>query len=88
MASAKPVLMAVSGDAAQLVTQSGGGLVCQPEDPQSIADAVARFVAMSPEQRRSMGENGRRYYNRHMSLRFGVDRFEALFKTSVAGSYE
>jgi glycosyltransferase involved in cell wall biosynthesis len=84
MASGKPVLMAVTGDAANLVTQSGGGLVCEPEKPSSIAQTVARFAAMSPEQRRSMGENGCCYYRRHMSFRLGVDRFEELFRTAVA----
>jgi colanic acid biosynthesis glycosyl transferase WcaI len=85
MASGKPVLMAVTGDAAQLVTQSGGGLVCEPEDPWSIAETVARFAAMSPEQRCTMGENGRFYYDRHMSFQSGVDRFEELFETVVRG---
>ncbi len=83
MASGKPILMAVSGDAAHLVTDSGGGLVCEPENPESIAATVARFAAMTPEQRNAMGEKGRRYYHRYLSFRFGVDRFEELFEAVV-----
>jgi colanic acid biosynthesis glycosyl transferase WcaI len=79
MASGKPVLMAVRGDAAQLVIQSGGGLVCEPEDPRSIAETVARFAAMSPEQRRRMGAAGKRYYDAQLSVKAGVNKFEALF---------
>ena len=79
MASGKPVLMAVRGDAAQLVTQSGGGLVCEPEDPRSIAAAVAQFASMSPEERHSIGEAGKRFYDEQLSLRVGVSKFEALF---------
>jgi glycosyltransferase involved in cell wall biosynthesis len=79
MASRKPVLMAVRGDAAQLVTQSGGGLVCEPENPKSIADAVARLAGMSPEERRSMGEAGKRFYDEQLSLKTGVTKFEAIF---------
>jgi colanic acid biosynthesis glycosyl transferase WcaI len=79
LAAGKPVLMAVRGDAAQLVTQSGGGLVCEPENSTSIAEAVARFARMSPEQRRDMGEAGKRFYDGHLSLKAGVTRFEALF---------
>jgi glycosyltransferase involved in cell wall biosynthesis len=79
MASGKPVLIAVRGDAAQLVTQSGGGLVCEPENPRSMAETVARFAAMSPEQRRSMGEAGKRFYDEQLSLNAGVTKFEALF---------
>jgi colanic acid biosynthesis glycosyl transferase WcaI len=79
MASGKPVLMAVRGDAAQLVIQSGGGLVCEPEDPRSIADTVARFAAMSPEQLRRMGQAGKKYYDERLSANTGVSKFEELF---------
>jgi lipopolysaccharide/colanic/teichoic acid biosynthesis glycosyltransferase/glycosyltransferase involved in cell wall biosynthesis len=79
MAAGKPVLMAVGGDAANLVIESGGGLVCEPENPKSLADAVARFVQMSPEERRSMGEAGKKFYDERLSLKNGVTRFEALF---------
>jgi glycosyltransferase involved in cell wall biosynthesis len=79
MAAGKPVLMAVCGDAAQLVTQSGCGLVCEPENPRSIAETVTRFAAMSPEQRRSMGEAGKRFYDEQLSMKAGVTKFEALF---------
>jgi glycosyltransferase involved in cell wall biosynthesis len=79
MASGKPVLMAVRGDAAQLVTQSGGGLVCEPENPRSIAEMIAIFAGMSPEERRSMGEAGKKFYDEHLSLKAGVGKFESLF---------
>jgi glycosyltransferase involved in cell wall biosynthesis len=79
MASGKPVLMAVRGSAAQLVTQSGAGLVCEPENPRSIAETVARFAGMSPEERHHMGEAGKRYYDEQLSLKAGVTKFEALF---------
>jgi glycosyltransferase involved in cell wall biosynthesis len=79
MASGKPVLMGVRGDAAQLVTQSGGGLVCEPENAASITEMVAQFVGMSPEERRSMGTAGRRFYDEQLSLKAGVTKFEALF---------
>src|ERR1039457_7083977 len=79
MASGKPLIMAVRGDAAQLVTQSGAGLVCEPEDARSIADTIAHFVGMSPEERRSMGEAGKRFYDEQLSIKAGVTKFEALF---------
>jgi glycosyltransferase involved in cell wall biosynthesis len=81
MASGKPILMGVRGDAAQLVTQSGAGLVCEPENPTSVAEMVARFARMSPEERCSMGKAGKRFYDEQLSLKAGVTRFEALFAT-------
>jgi glycosyltransferase involved in cell wall biosynthesis len=79
LASGKPVLMAVRGDAAQLVTQSGAGLVCEPEDPRSMAETVAQFAGMSPEERHRMGEAGKRFYDEQLSLKAGVTKFEAVF---------
>jgi glycosyltransferase involved in cell wall biosynthesis len=79
MASGKPIVMAVRGDAAQLVTQSGSGLICEPENPRSIADAIARLAGMSPEERRSMGEVGKIFYDEQLSLKSGVTKFEVLF---------
>jgi glycosyltransferase involved in cell wall biosynthesis len=79
MASGKPLIMAVRGDAAQLVTQSGAGLVCEPENPRSIADAITHFAGMSPQERLSMGEAGKRFYDEQLSLKAGVTKFESLF---------
>jgi len=79
MAAGKPILMAVRGNAADLVIQSGGGFVCEPENPASIAEAVARFAEMTPEQRRGMGENGRNFYQERLSLKAGAAKFETLF---------
>jgi glycosyltransferase involved in cell wall biosynthesis len=84
MAAGKAVLMAVRGEAAQLVTRSGGGLVCEPENPQSITDAISQFVGMSQEARCAMGEAGRRFYEEWLSLKTGVTKFELLF-AKVAG---
>jgi colanic acid biosynthesis glycosyl transferase WcaI len=79
MAAGKPVIMAVRGDAAQLVAQSGGGLVCEPENPQSIAATVAQFAAMPVEERKSMGLAGKSFYDKQLSMKAGVSRFEVLF---------
>src|SRR5580698_596409 len=50
LAAGKPILMGVGGDAADLVNQSQSGVLCQPGDPQSIADAVKKMVDASPKE--------------------------------------
>jgi glycosyltransferase involved in cell wall biosynthesis len=76
----KPVLMAVSGDSAQLVRDAGAGIIVPPDDCVAMAEAVRQFSHLTPAEREEMGENGRRYYQTHMSLKTGVDRFESLFR--------
>jgi glycosyltransferase involved in cell wall biosynthesis len=58
MASNRPVLAAIAGDAAAVVQRAGAGLVCEPEDPDALADTVRAFRRMSPAERSRMAENG------------------------------
>jgi hypothetical protein len=39
---------------------------------------------MSPEARSRMGQNGRRFYDDHLSLQAGVARFEQVFQGVTA----
>ncbi len=80
MATGRPILMAVGGDAAALVRQAGCGITCGPENPVELADAVERLAAMSTEQRQVLGDNGRRFYRSSSSLRVGAQQFESLFR--------
>jgi len=80
-----PIIMAVRGDAADLVHRSGGGVLCQPGDPASIAEAVARLCSMPESDRRKMGEAGRRFYYEELSLERGVTRWEECFARAADG---
>ena len=78
----KPILMAVRGDAADLINRSGAGLCAVPECPESIAGAVLKLFGMSKDERDAMGENGRRFYYQNLSLEVGTDRFLDTFKAA------
>ena len=75
----RPVIMAVRGDAAEMVTRARAGLVANPDDPVSIADAVLTLERMPLEERRMLGKNGAEFYDQHLSQREGVRRFEECF---------
>ena len=60
MASGKPMLAAISGDAAAVVEDAGAGIVCPPERPDALAAAVRVLRAMPPEERQAMAARGRR----------------------------
>lgn len=80
MAVGRPLLLAVEGDAADLVTRSMGGVLAVPEDPWSIADSIERLAGMPASEIDRMGENAARYYRDHLSIERGVDAFAALFE--------
>jgi glycosyltransferase involved in cell wall biosynthesis len=87
MAVGKPLLMAVDGDAADLVRQSGGGIVATSEDGQSIANAAQSLAMLAPEELTAMGRRAQEYYREQLALRVGVSRFGAIFsKLAVSRS--
>jgi colanic acid biosynthesis glycosyl transferase WcaI len=85
LATGRPIVMAVAGDAASLVERSGGGVICPPENPAALAEAVKRLRMMPRAEREAMGDKGRAFYDRHLSLAVGVEKFERLFEAAVQG---
>jgi lipopolysaccharide/colanic/teichoic acid biosynthesis glycosyltransferase len=83
LAAGKPILMGVRGDAADLVKQSQSGVLCEPGNPQSIADAVKELVDLGPERLAAMGHNGRVFYDRELSISSGVEKFDRVFKAAA-----
>lgn len=79
MAVGKPLLMAVDGDAADLVSDARCGVTAQSENPESLVMAVDSLLAAAPEERMAMSENGTRYYRDNMSLEKGAYAFASIF---------
>ncbi len=88
MVSGKPILMAVDGDASDLVGAAGCGIKAKSEDPESIVEAVSKLAAMSPHERQQMGQNGLNYYREYLSLAAGTKKFSKLFKDVIQNYQE
>lgn len=84
MAVGKPILMAVDGDAAELVTRSECGVVARSEDATSIARAAIELYNAGDAARSVMANAGRAYYDRELSLAVGAARFSAIFEQLAA----
>jgi lipopolysaccharide/colanic/teichoic acid biosynthesis glycosyltransferase/glycosyltransferase involved in cell wall biosynthesis len=83
MAAGKPILMAVRGDAADLVKQSQSGVLCDPGNPQGIANAVKELSEAGSERLAVMGRSGRAFYENTLSLNIGVEKFDRVFKAAA-----
>ena len=83
MAVGKPILMAVEGDAAELVQTADCGVLAHPENPLSIADAAENLARLSPQALDAMGKRGFDYYQEHLSMRSGVAKFKHIFEHVV-----
>lgn len=58
LAAGVPVVMPRHGALPELLEATRGGLLCEPEDPQSLADRLAELLA-DPGQARAIGQRGR-----------------------------
>lgn len=82
----KPIIMAVRGDAADLIRKSDAGMVCAPEDAPGLLKAIEELHGMTPEARRIMGAAGHRFYMQYLSFQQGVAGFERLMAAALGKS--
>jgi colanic acid biosynthesis glycosyl transferase WcaI len=75
MAAARPVVAAASGWTAEVITSADAGVVCPPEHPAALAEAIAQVTA-DPDRARTMGLNGRRYVEANLTRRVAVERLD------------
>ena len=57
------------------VGESGCGLTVLPDDPQAVAQGLLHLAALSPDERRSMGERGRAFVLAHHTYPVLARRF-------------
>lgn len=60
MACERTVIVAVDGQARQIVEDAGAGVFVEPENAKALVDAIIE-LAQVPERRRQMGSSGRQY---------------------------
>ncbi len=66
------------------VRDAEAGFSVPPGDPEQVADAVERLVALTPRERMEMGERGRRYLLEHHNIPRLADRLLEVFEGARA----
>ncbi len=64
MACARPIILSVAGESAQLLKKSRAGIIIEPEDSGQLGAAVLRLKE-HPVEMREMGANGRTFVEAH-----------------------
>jgi len=83
LASGKPVIAMIDGEAARVVVESGAGMACGSGDVQGLARIVRTMGALGPSELDKMGLAGRHYYLKHFFKTTLFERLEALFRTAT-----
>ena len=82
MAVARPVIGVMWGEAADLIRESGCGLVVEPEDGQGLKDAVDKLAA-DPKLADELGQNGRRYVSDHYNRKAIAARLAQVLRETA-----
>jgi glycosyltransferase involved in cell wall biosynthesis len=85
LAAGVPVVQPRLGGFTELVTDTGGGLLYEPNSPESLADALAEVLA-DPGQARAMGAAGRRAVLARYTAERMAASLESAFGRLVAAS--
>jgi glycosyltransferase involved in cell wall biosynthesis len=79
LASGRPILAAACGDVAHLIRETGSGIVCPPQNPVALAEAIQNLYTLSVEKRDAMGQSGRSFFLKKFTRSRLVARYESLF---------
>tara|TARA_Y200000002_G_C22659529_1_gene655094 strand:+ start:511 stop:1719 length:1209 start_codon:yes stop_codon:yes gene_type:complete len=74
-----PILMIANGDAANLVNSANCGLSCNPNDKNEILNNIKRLYNKNKKELKEMGDNGKNYYNSHLSTSNSINKFHQIF---------
>lgn len=83
LASSKPILGMINGEAARIIEESGAGFACSSGDTQGLASITLKLATTDVAQRELMGQAGRSYYLRHFSKPTLMLRLEKLFREAT-----
>lgn len=83
LASGTPLITAIDGEVAEIVSESGAGFAVKAGDAVGLAEAIERMAALTSEERQRMGRRGTDYYHANFDREELLDRLTAFLKEEV-----
>lgn len=83
LASGKPILAVIDGEAAKVINDAGAGFTSSAGNVESFAENIMKFVKLTKADRDTKGLNGKKYYELHFSKEKIYAQLEVLFKNST-----
>lgn len=77
----KPILMGVEGDASEIVQDASAGYCFEPENTDSLIEAVKKYSALPDIEKDQLSKNAQDFYERELSLEVGTKKFINLFES-------
>ncbi|MDH0646286.1 glycosyltransferase family 4 protein [Pseudomonas sp. GD03858] len=80
LASGRPLLGMINGEAARVIEESGAGLACNSGDAGGLAAITCALAEAGEAERVAMGRAGRAYYEQRYAKEKLMSRLESLFR--------
>ncbi|MDR6929417.1 glycosyltransferase family 4 protein [Pseudomonas sp. BE134] len=74
LAAGRPIIAALRGEGARVISDSGAGLVCPPASGQLLAATILALKESSSVERDKMGVAGLKYFNENFDMDFQSGR--------------
>jgi glycosyltransferase involved in cell wall biosynthesis len=88
LAAARPIIAAIDGEGARIVIEAGAGIACQAEDAEALAEAVRHLYRTRLEERESMAQRGRVYYEQHFEPTLLARQLKEILSDTVDGKLQ
>lgn len=85
MLAGRPVIAALKGDGADVISESKGGIVCEPCNARQIADCILSIADMPVQERELLGRNNYQYIINHYSKDLMIKKLESILKNVTGG---
>ena len=79
LACGKPIVAAISREAANIITESNAGLCSSPDDKETLANNILKLYKMDEKELAKFSENARKYYENNFEKSKLFDILEEYF---------
>jgi glycosyltransferase involved in cell wall biosynthesis len=83
LAAGVPVVQPRHGGFPEIISATGGGLLCEPNDAKSLADTLEQLLS-NPEQARALGNAGRQAVSDRFTAEAMAQRTLRVFETTLS----
>tara|TARA_X000001036_G_scaffold173041_1_gene163713 strand:- start:20101 stop:21351 length:1251 start_codon:yes stop_codon:yes gene_type:complete len=83
MPSGKPILTNADGEISKIINEAQCGLTANSGDYKTLSKNIIKLSTISKLQLKSMGNNGKEYYNKHFRRKVVLNNFEELICNTI-----
>ena len=80
MACGIPIIASVTGESKRIIENAECGICCSIGDTRGLRDAIVKISRMQKDERQILGENARKYCEKHFDKKTLMDYMERYFR--------